>query len=207
MGFVFGVVLGIIVGLAIIVAFVRSENSRSTKRSQLAATIAAFARMTVEDSRKLLPSQYYPSWVVFSSRQKFSLLLFSLLSQLFFFFNFHSLTHSLLFLSSIFQLTWLNSHLTKIWPYVNDVIFSSLLFSSLLAFFLFLFIIYYLFFVRLLLSSLRHQWNRSLKNIDPWFWLLSNFPSLPLVLSHRSLQVCFFNLFIPDLFLQKWEFL
>lgn len=87
MGFVFGVVAGIIVGLAIIVAFVRSENARSAQRSQLAATVAAFARMTVEDSRKLLPSQYYPSWVVFSNRQK---------------------------------LTWLNSHLTKIWPYVNE---------------------------------------------------------------------------------------
>jgi hypothetical protein len=72
MGFIFGVVAGIIVGLAIIVAFVRSENSRSARRSQLATTIAAFARMSVEDSRKLLPSQFYPSWVVFSSRQKFS---------------------------------------------------------------------------------------------------------------------------------------
>ncbi|WJX95885.1 Synaptotagmin-5 [Trifolium repens] len=79
MGFIFGVVAGIIVGLAIIVAFVRSENSRSARRSQLATTIAAFARMSVEDSRKLLPSQFYPSW-----------------------------------------LSWLNSHLTKIWPYVNE---------------------------------------------------------------------------------------
>ncbi|WJX90369.1 Synaptotagmin-5 [Trifolium repens] len=79
MGFIFGVVAGIIVGLAIIVAFVRSENSRSARRSQLATTIAAFARMSVEDSRKLLPSQFYPSW-----------------------------------------LNWLNSHLTKIWPYVNE---------------------------------------------------------------------------------------
>lgn len=43
--------------------------------------------MTVEDSRKILPPQFYPSWVVFSSSQK---------------------------------LTWLNSHLTKIWPYVNE---------------------------------------------------------------------------------------
>ncbi|CAK8563474.1 unnamed protein product [Lathyrus sativus] len=87
MGFVVGVVLGILVGLAIIVAFVRAENSRSARRSQLATTIAAFARMSVDDSRKLLPAQFYPSWVVFSSRQK---------------------------------LTWLNSHLTKIWPYVNE---------------------------------------------------------------------------------------
>ncbi|XP_027919436.1 synaptotagmin-5 isoform X1 [Vigna unguiculata] len=87
MGFVFGVVVGIVVGLGIIVGFVRCENARAAQRSQLATTIAAFARMTVEDSRKILPPQFYPSWVVFSSSQK---------------------------------LTWLNSHLTKIWPYVNE---------------------------------------------------------------------------------------
>ncbi|XP_008242836.1 PREDICTED: synaptotagmin-5-like [Prunus mume] len=87
MGFVFGLVLGILVGLAIIVVFVRLENHRSKLRSELATTIAAFARMTVEDSRKLLPSEYYPSWVVFSHRQK---------------------------------LKWLNLHLEKIWPYVNE---------------------------------------------------------------------------------------
>ncbi|KAE8689043.1 Synaptotagmin-4 [Hibiscus syriacus] len=52
-----------------------------------AATVAAFARMTVEDSKKILPAEFYPSWVVFSQRQK---------------------------------LTWLNQHLTKIWPYVNE---------------------------------------------------------------------------------------
>ncbi|KAK7347112.1 hypothetical protein VNO80_21639 [Phaseolus coccineus] len=80
MGFVFGVVVGIVVGLGIIVGFVRYENARTAQRSQLATTIAAFARMTVEDSRKILPPQFYPSWV----------------------------------------LTWLNSHLTKIWPYVNE---------------------------------------------------------------------------------------
>ncbi|KAK7330044.1 hypothetical protein VNO77_24229 [Canavalia gladiata] len=80
MGFVFGVVVGIIVGLAIIVGFVRGENARSAQRSKLATTVAAFARMTVEDSRKILPPQFYPSWV----------------------------------------LTWLNSHLDKIWPYVNE---------------------------------------------------------------------------------------
>ncbi|XP_014509337.1 synaptotagmin-5 isoform X1 [Vigna radiata var. radiata] len=87
MGFVFGVVVGIVVGLGIIVGFVRCENARAAQRSQLATTIAAFARMTVEDSRKILPPQFYPSWVVFSSSQK---------------------------------LTWLNSHLTKIWPFVNE---------------------------------------------------------------------------------------
>ncbi|KAK9947497.1 hypothetical protein M0R45_003119 [Rubus argutus] len=79
MGFFFGLVLGIIVGLALIVGFVKLENRRSKLRSQLAVTIAAFARMTVEDSRKLLPGDYYPSW-----------------------------------------LKWLNSHLEKMWPYVNE---------------------------------------------------------------------------------------
>ncbi|KAI3446864.1 hypothetical protein Pfo_003529 [Paulownia fortunei] len=70
MSFIVGLVIGLIVGLALIVAFVRSENTRSKKRSDLATTIAAFARMTVEDSRKLLSPEYYPSWVVFSQRQK-----------------------------------------------------------------------------------------------------------------------------------------
>uniref|UniRef100_A0A7N0TZC8 Uncharacterized protein n=1 Tax=Kalanchoe fedtschenkoi TaxID=63787 RepID=A0A7N0TZC8_KALFE len=87
MAFVFGLVLGIIVGLALIVVFVKSENARSKARADLAATVAAFARMTVEDSRKILPNDLYPSWVVFSQRQK---------------------------------LNWLNSHLTKIWPYVDE---------------------------------------------------------------------------------------
>ncbi|TKY54798.1 Synaptotagmin-5 protein [Spatholobus suberectus] len=81
MGFVFGVVIGIIVGLGIIVGFVRSENARAAQRSQLATTVAAFARMTVEDSRKILPPQFYPSWVVFSSSQKLSLLLSTHLLQ------------------------------------------------------------------------------------------------------------------------------
>lgn len=87
MGFLVGLVFGLLVGIAIIVLFVRSENSRSRRRNELATTIAAFARMSVEDSRKILPGEYYPSWVVFSQRQK---------------------------------LTWLNQHLEKIWPYVNE---------------------------------------------------------------------------------------
>ncbi|CAH1427534.1 unnamed protein product [Lactuca virosa] len=37
-----------------------------------ATTIAAFARMTVEDSKKLLLPEFYPSWVIFSQRQKLS---------------------------------------------------------------------------------------------------------------------------------------
>ncbi|XP_011078421.1 synaptotagmin-5 [Sesamum indicum] len=87
MSFVAGLVIGLVVGLALIVVFVRSENARSKQRSDLATTIAALARMTVEDSRKLLTPEYYPSWVVFSQRQK---------------------------------LTWLNLHLEKIWPYVDE---------------------------------------------------------------------------------------
>ncbi|XP_050212319.1 synaptotagmin-5 isoform X2 [Mercurialis annua] len=87
MSFFFGLALGFVVGLAIIIGFVKCENARSNRRSHLATTVAAFARMTVADSRKILPSEFYPSWVVFSQRQK---------------------------------LTWLNHHLTKIWPYVNE---------------------------------------------------------------------------------------
>ncbi|OWM71780.1 synaptotagmin-5-like isoform X1 [Punica granatum] len=87
MAFVAGLLLGIALGLALIVGFVRSENARSKRRSELATTIAAFARMSVQDSRKILPAELYPSWVVFTQRQK---------------------------------LTWLNHHLTKIWPYVNE---------------------------------------------------------------------------------------
>jgi len=43
-----------------------------------AETIAAFARMTVEDSKKLLAPEYYPSWVVFSQKQKLSFICFFL---------------------------------------------------------------------------------------------------------------------------------
>ncbi|KAF9613832.1 hypothetical protein IFM89_012364 [Coptis chinensis] len=70
MSFFFGLIVGVLFGIGIIVAFVNCENTRSKKRTDLAAAIAAFARMTVEDSRKLLPAEYYPSWVVFSQRQK-----------------------------------------------------------------------------------------------------------------------------------------
>lgn len=72
MAFVLGLVVGIIVGFGIIAGFVKSENSRSKFRPELATTIAAFAKMTVEDSRKIFPPEYYPSWVVFSQRQKLS---------------------------------------------------------------------------------------------------------------------------------------
>ncbi|CAN6459589.1 unnamed protein product [Victoria cruziana] len=70
MGFLSGLILGIAFGIGVVVVFVRSENSRSKIRRDLAAAIASLSRMTVEDSRKLLPAPYYPSWVVFSERQK-----------------------------------------------------------------------------------------------------------------------------------------
>ncbi|OIT34499.1 PREDICTED: synaptotagmin-5-like [Nicotiana attenuata] len=87
MSFVLGVVVGLIAGVGLIVLFVKSENSRSKLRSELAATIAAFARMTVEDFRTIFTPDHYPSWVVFSNQQK---------------------------------LKWLNSHLEKLWPYVDE---------------------------------------------------------------------------------------
>ncbi|XP_054792574.1 synaptotagmin-4-like isoform X1 [Prosopis cineraria] len=70
MGFFSGMFFGILFGVGIIVAFARYEASRSKRRSDLAKTVAAFARMTVEDSRKILPPQFYPPWVVFTQRQK-----------------------------------------------------------------------------------------------------------------------------------------
>ncbi|XP_010555014.1 PREDICTED: synaptotagmin-4 [Tarenaya hassleriana] len=70
MGFFFGLVIGIAVAVGLVIAFARYSNVRSKSRAELARTIAAFARMTVQDSRKILPGESYPSWVVFSQRQK-----------------------------------------------------------------------------------------------------------------------------------------
>ncbi|XP_019052441.1 PREDICTED: synaptotagmin-5-like isoform X2 [Nelumbo nucifera] len=70
MSFFFGLVFGITLGILLIVTLVRFENTRSKRRSELATTIAAFSKMTVADSRKILPAEYYPPWVVFSQRQK-----------------------------------------------------------------------------------------------------------------------------------------
>lgn len=53
----------------------------------MSTIIASLSKLTVDDSRKLLPAEYYPSWVVFSRQQK---------------------------------LKWLNQHLTKIWPFINE---------------------------------------------------------------------------------------
>uniref|UniRef100_A0A162B5Y5 SMP-LTD domain-containing protein n=1 Tax=Daucus carota subsp. sativus TaxID=79200 RepID=A0A162B5Y5_DAUCS len=70
MSFYVGFVFGFALGIGLILGFARFERSRSKHRTDLAATVAAFARITVDDTRKLLPADYYPSWVVFSKRQK-----------------------------------------------------------------------------------------------------------------------------------------
>ncbi|OAY78537.1 Synaptotagmin-5 [Ananas comosus] len=95
MSFFVGLVMGIAFGIGLVMAFVRFENSRAKQRSELAAAVAAFSKMTIQDTRKLLPPEFYPSWVVFSQRQKLSYLY-------------------------LLKLTWLNIELTKIWPYVNE---------------------------------------------------------------------------------------
>ncbi|KAL4294882.1 hypothetical protein AHAS_Ahas18G0272500 [Arachis hypogaea] len=51
MGFIGGMIIGIAFGVGLIVAFARYESIRSKRRSDLAKTVAMFARMTVEDSR------------------------------------------------------------------------------------------------------------------------------------------------------------
>ncbi|KAI3691034.1 hypothetical protein L2E82_49248 [Cichorium intybus] len=64
MGFFTGLFFGVAFGLCFIVCIARFQIIRSARRADLAATIAAFARMTVADSRKLLPGEYYPPWVL-----------------------------------------------------------------------------------------------------------------------------------------------
>ncbi|XP_021665556.2 synaptotagmin-4-like [Hevea brasiliensis] len=72
MSFFTGMIIGMSIGIGLIVLYARYQNDRSFRRSQLAKTVAAFAKMTVQDSRKLLPEEFYPSWVVFAQRQKLS---------------------------------------------------------------------------------------------------------------------------------------
>lgn len=70
MGFVLGMALGISVGVGLMMAFAYYENVRAKRRSQLAAAIAAFARMSVQDARKIFPAESYPPWVIFPQMQK-----------------------------------------------------------------------------------------------------------------------------------------
>ncbi|KAJ9184046.1 hypothetical protein P3X46_007829 [Hevea brasiliensis] len=64
MSFFTGMIIGMSIGIGLIVLYARYQNDRSFRRSQLAKTVAAFAKMTVQDSRKLLPEEFYPSWVL-----------------------------------------------------------------------------------------------------------------------------------------------
>ena len=94
-----------------------------------ATTIAALSKLTVEDSRKLLPGEFYPSWVVFSHRQKLSCWYFVCIYHSFVLILFLiQIYFCLLILALLFlQLKWLNLELMKIWPFVNEVfILSSL---------------------------------------------------------------------------------
>ncbi|GAU23131.1 hypothetical protein TSUD_305790 [Trifolium subterraneum] len=64
MGFFSGIIIGFAIGITLIIAFAKQESTRSKRRIDLAKMIAKFARLTVEDSRKLLPPNFYPSWVL-----------------------------------------------------------------------------------------------------------------------------------------------
>lgn len=59
-----------------------------------AKTIAALARMTVQDSRKLLGPQHYPSWVVFAQQQKLSSFHIFLFCTQCFTFHIENVTHA-----------------------------------------------------------------------------------------------------------------
>ncbi|XP_066391298.1 synaptotagmin-5-like [Miscanthus floridulus] len=70
MAFLFAAFLGLVVGVAVVMAFARFENSRAEQRRELAAIVAAFSKLTVQDLRKLIPPEFYPSWVSFTQKQK-----------------------------------------------------------------------------------------------------------------------------------------
>lgn len=67
-----------------------------------AAAVAALARITVQDSRKLLPDKFYPSWIVFSQRQKLSCNFFFLGFINVCFFCFHVIDMAYVFIFLIF---------------------------------------------------------------------------------------------------------
>ncbi|KAG8046972.1 hypothetical protein GUJ93_ZPchr0008g11998 [Zizania palustris] len=63
MAFLFGAFLGLVLGVAVVMAFVRFENARAEQRRELAATVSSFSKLTVQDLRKLIPPDLYPSWL------------------------------------------------------------------------------------------------------------------------------------------------
>ncbi|KAL2939919.1 Synaptotagmin-4 [Bienertia sinuspersici] len=70
MGFILGIFLGVTSGIGLIMAFAYYENIRAKRRSELAATVAAFSKMTVQDARKLFTPEQYPPWVIFPQMEK-----------------------------------------------------------------------------------------------------------------------------------------
>ncbi|XP_010234564.1 synaptotagmin-5 [Brachypodium distachyon] len=70
MAFLFGALLGLVLGVAVVMAFARFENSRAEQRRELAATVSSFSKLTVQDLKKLIPPEFYPSWVSFTQKQK-----------------------------------------------------------------------------------------------------------------------------------------
>ncbi|EPS66916.1 hypothetical protein M569_07856 [Genlisea aurea] len=63
MGFAISWIVGAALGFCLMVGFARFQNTRSRMRHDLSSAIASLARMTVQDSKKLLPDRYYPSWL------------------------------------------------------------------------------------------------------------------------------------------------
>ncbi|GKU87302.1 hypothetical protein SLEP1_g1725 [Rubroshorea leprosula] len=66
MSFFLGWIAGLSIGIGLIVAFARYEKIRSSRRYNLAMTVAAFAKLTLQDTEKLIPPGHYryPSWAL-----------------------------------------------------------------------------------------------------------------------------------------------
>ncbi|MBA0875119.1 hypothetical protein Goshw_026637 [Gossypium schwendimanii] len=64
MAFLSAMFIGLAIGIGLIVAFARYEKVRSSRRTHMAKTVGSFARMTVQDTRKILPSEFFPPWVL-----------------------------------------------------------------------------------------------------------------------------------------------
>ncbi|GKV03241.1 hypothetical protein SLEP1_g15579 [Rubroshorea leprosula] len=69
MSFFFGWITGLFIGIGLIVAFARYEKIRSSRRCNLASTVAAFAKITVQDTKKLIPPKNYPSWLAWLNQE------------------------------------------------------------------------------------------------------------------------------------------
>ncbi|XP_059658170.1 synaptotagmin-4-like isoform X2 [Cornus florida] len=70
MGLFLGLFFGIAFSIGLMTCFAQLQKNRSQRRSHLATTVISFSRMTVEDSKKILPPDCYPPWVVFLQQQK-----------------------------------------------------------------------------------------------------------------------------------------